>query len=252
MAFVRFLIFLNSAARAVPMVFVDIVHMIRSAFLAICFEALLAGGGNAVAAESFQDKGSGSMSFDIPALPLAKALERFMAATNVAILADSILIAGRKSTALHGRFLPDSGLRALLTAADLEARSIGPEAYMLVQLPPIPRTRLPPRFIQYAAALQWAVTSALCQRDDTRPTHYRLVMRFWLSSVGAVTRIEFADSTGNPSLDMAIGHALQRLDVGMPAPAGLPQPVKLAILPMTRDAAACPPSETGSALVPAH
>jgi hypothetical protein len=175
MAFVRFLIFLNSAARAVPMVFVDIVHMIRSAFLAICFEALLAGGGNAVAAESFQDKSSGLMSFDIPTLPLAKALERFMAATNVAILADSIRIAGRKSTALHGRFLPDSALRALLTAADLEARSIGPEAYMLVELPPIPRTRLPPRFIQYAAALQWAVTSALCQRDDTRPTHYLLI-----------------------------------------------------------------------------
>ncbi len=90
--------------------------MIRGAFLAICFDALLAGAGSVGAAESLQHNGSDTMSFDIPAQPLAKALERFMAATNVAILTDSVLIVGRKFTGLHGRFSPDNALRALVFA----------------------------------------------------------------------------------------------------------------------------------------
>jgi hypothetical protein len=215
--------------------------MIRDFVFAICFAVLLGSSRNVTAAADL-GKGPGLMSFDIPAEPLAKALERFMSVTHVAILTDSTLIAGRKSTALRGRFSPDNALRSLLTATGLDAHPIGSDAYTLVDMPLAPQPRRLPRFIEYAAALQWAVTSVLCQRDDTRPTHYRLVMRLWLNTAGAVTRIEFADSTGNPSLDMAIGNALQRLNVGVPAPAGLPQPVKLAILPTSKDAAACPPS----------
>jgi hypothetical protein len=70
------------------------------------------------------------------------------------------------------------------------------------------------------------------------------VMRLWLSPGGAVTHVQLAGSTGSQSLDAAIGDALEHIDIGVPLPVGLPQPVKLAILPGTTTGdAACPASD---------
>jgi hypothetical protein len=221
----------------------------RVVFLAICFGVLL-GGGAAVAAENRLEAGSGVISFDIPAQSLATALERFMTVANVAVLADSAVIAGRTSTALQGRFQPDGALRSLLAGTGLDPRPIGSGAYTLVQLSRLTETRSPPRFADYAAALQQAVTAALCRRDSTRPTHYRMVTRLWLSPAGAVTRIELGNSTGDSSLDLAIGAALRHIDIGVPVPSGLLQPVKLAIMPRATGVAACLPADAGGQLMP--
>jgi hypothetical protein len=183
---------------------------------------------------------SSMMMFDMPALPLETALERFMTATKVAVVADSTVIAGRTSAALHGSFSPDGALHLLLAGTGLVARPIGSGAFTLALLPDAPEVRPLPRFVDYAAALQRAVTSALCRRDETRPTHYRAVMRLWVSAAGVVTHVELASPTGDQSLDTAISDALQHIDIGMRTPSELPQPVKLAVMPYSTDAAACP------------
>jgi hypothetical protein len=185
------------------------------------------------------------VALDIPTQPLATALEHFMEATNVAVVVDAAVTAGRVSAAVQGSFSPDEALRVLLTGTDLGPRPIGARAYTLVLLPRTAASRPPSRFVNYAAAIQQAVTNALCRRDETRPTHYRAVIRLWLSPGGEVIRVELAHTTGSSSLDLAIGDSLERLDVGAPTPNGLPQPVKLAILPRPINEPGCPSDGTG-------
>jgi hypothetical protein len=177
---------------------------------------------------------------DIPEQPLAAALERFMALSNVTIVVDSAIIGASRSNAVRGAFSPDGALQSLLEGTGLDSRHIGPGAYTLVPLPQSAeaRPRLP-RFADYAAAVQRAVIATLCRRDDTIPDRYRAVIRLWLRPEGKAMRGELAISTGSPSRDTAITDTLQRVDVGMPVPAGLPQPIKLAILPRATDGAAC-------------
>jgi hypothetical protein len=197
-------------------------------------------------AEADPDTHASEVPFDIPAQPLATALERFMTATKVAIIVDSTVIAGRTSATVQGSFSPGGALGALLAGTGLDRRPIGSGAYTLVPLPDMAGSRPPSRFVDYAAAIQRAVTAALCQRDETRPTHYRMVMRLWLSPSGAVMRVELANTTGNPNLDLAIGDALEHVNVGAPAPSDLPQPVKLAIVPHTASQPACSSDEAGN------
>jgi TonB family protein len=186
---------------------------------------------------------------NIPAQPLAGALERFMAATKVAVIVDSKMIAGHTSATLQGSFSPESALRVMLAGTGLDPRSLGAAAYTLIVLPAV-ASRPPSRFIGYAANVQQAVTTALCQRDETRPTHYRVVMRLWLNPDGTVTRVELGHTTGNPTLDMAIGDTLQNINVGAPTPSGLPQPVKLAIVPRVISDEACGSDRPGGQSIP--
>ena len=195
-------------------------------------------------AKADPDAGGLRVQFDLPAQPLA-ALESFMAAAKVAVFVDSATISGRRSAALQGSFSPEGALRSLLAGTGLDPRPIGASAYTLVPSQGAADVRPHPRFLKYAAAIQQAVIAALCLRDETRPTHYRTVMRLWLSGAGTATRVEISTTTGSPNLDAAIGDALKQIDVGAPTPSGLRQPVKLAILPRAVNDAACPSGEEG-------
>lgn len=188
--------------------------------------------------------------FDLPALPLAIALERFMAITKVAVIVDSEVIGGRTSVALHGRFSPDQALRSLVAGTGLDPQPLEFEAYTIVASPRSTESQPLSRFTQYAAAIQQAVTNTLCQFDETRPTHYRVVVRMWLNWSGTTTCVELATRTGSPGLDRAISDALQRTEVGLPPPTDLPQPVKLAIMPRAIDTAVCAANDAGGGRVP--
>lgn len=191
--------------------------------------------GSALHAQAVQ-----TTAFDLPSEPLAIALERLMAATSLAIVVDSGLTDGLRSSSLKGVFTPEQALRRMLVGTGLEARAVGAGLFTLVHLPPGATARPLPRFIDFAAAVQDAVTNALCQRHDTRPTYYRTVLRLWFDPAGVVVRVHLGYSTGNSKLDMTVTRSLQRLEVGMRPPSGLPQPVKLAILPHATESAACP------------
>lgn len=188
------------------------------------------------------------VAFDLPPGPLSVALERFMSATNTLVVVDSELTAGRRSAALKGAFVAEAALRTLLVGTGLNVEAIGPGAFTLRL--PAPGTRPLPASLHYAGAIQAAVTSALCQQTDTRVMQYRLVLRLWLDPAGAVTHVELASSTGDSKLDMAIAAALKHADVGEAPPAGLPQPVKLAILPATSDSACADADESRGRATP--
>lgn len=172
-----------------------------------------------------------TIAFDLDAAPLAVALERFMSATSVAVVVDSALLMERRSAAVRGNYTAETALRIMVTGAGLNVVAIGQSAFTL--LPPSPGARPLPGNLQFAGAVQAAVTAALCQQGDTRLMQYRTVLRLWLDAAGAVVRVELASSTGDSKVDMTIARTLQHVDVGMPRPGGLPQPVKLVILPDT-------------------
>jgi hypothetical protein len=175
--------------------------------------------------------------FEIPDQPLAAALQRFMSASNVAIVVDGALVGIKRSSAIRGTFSPDGALQSMLEGTGLDSRRIGPGVYTLV--PALPRAEARPRFLNYAAVVQRAVMEALCRVDDTNPVRYRTVIRLWLQPDGIAKRVELAVSTGSQSSDAAVTDALQHLDVGNPAPTSLPQPIKLAIAPRATGDTSC-------------
>jgi TonB family protein len=169
--------------------------------------------------------------FDVPAQPLVAALQQFMEISRVAVVVDNARLGDKRSSPLQGQFSVERGLRILLTGTGLYPRQIGDGAFTLDAMLRETTMQPMPRYPAYSAAIQKAVIDALCADNETRPTHYRVVLRLWLGASGVVERIGLDSSTGDRSLDAAIAHALQRIDIAAPVPAGLPQPVKLAILP---------------------
>ena len=84
----------------------------RARFLTRCLllVAALAARGQRGAAGDAQ----GLHFFDIPALPLAEALQRFTASTGHSGLYDSGLVAGRRSRGVAGHYTAESALRLML------------------------------------------------------------------------------------------------------------------------------------------
>lgn len=208
---------------------------------------------------SAQDNGvpNAWIDFDIPAQPLAGALNAYGAATHIQLFVDSSLTSGRRSTALRGAFTPEAGLLSLIAGTGLIARPIGDEGVTLVPLDkaqidaeagggpssssPLPMAAL--RFAGYSTRLQRALIKALCQRGGTaRPGNYRTLIRLWIDSSGSVARMALLMSTGDRARDVTLSDALSSLATGEPPPPGLPQPITLLLAPGAKPAEDyCPP-----------
>jgi hypothetical protein len=195
--------------------------------------------------------------FDIPAQPLAAALNAYGAATHIPIFVDTELTAGHRSAALKGVFAPEAGLQSLLAGTGLTARPIEDEGFTLVRLHsagmasgrvsgvngPIPQRVL--QFGGYSAAVQDALRAAVCQLAETRPGSYRSLVRLWIGASGSVVRAALLTSTGDASRDALLSGALQKLAIGVPPPSDLPQPVTLLLAPSAELAESyCPASDT--------
>jgi TonB family protein len=55
------------------------------------------------------------------------------------------------------------------------------------------------------------------------------MVRLWLGPGGQVTRAQLVGSTGNATLDSAIGRVLATVAIGENPPADMPQPVNVRI-----------------------
>jgi TonB family protein len=222
----------------------------------MAFLALL--GFGAVQSAVAQDASGKWMDFDIPAQPLAGALNAYGSATHVQLFVDASVIFGRRSAALHGIFTSEAGLLGLIAGTGLTAFPIGDEGFTLVplhdrqgkggdeqaqpSLPPLAR-----RFAEYSAELQRDLTITLCQHEDTRPGSYRSLLRLWIDSSGSVARAELLTSTGDRARDAKLLSALQNLAVGGSPPSDLPQPVTLLLAPGAKSVEEyCSPANTRS------
>ena len=180
-------------------------------------------------------QGAGDLRFfDIPALPLAEALQRFTASTGHSGLYDSRLTKGRRSSSVVGNYTAESALRLLLRDSGLQARYGSPDTFIIAAealaaaLQPAQALAARKRFY---GKLQVAMRALLCGDPAVRPGHYRAAISLCFGDAGQVRRVRLLDSTGSPQRDALLAQRLERLRLDEPAPPGVNQPVTFVIRP---------------------
>jgi TonB family protein len=196
-------------------------------------------------------------SFDIPAQPLAAALEAFSVASGVQLLYDSALAGARRSPPLRGRMPADTALAALLDGSGLVIRHVGRNEVVLqspadaraaeaagtlgmplltldplaiADTPDLPASGVDqPGYRAYGLFLQARVHDILQAGTAARGGNWQARVDVWVGPSGRITRAAMRRSTGDAARDAAIAQALQAADVGQPPPRTMPQPVTLAI-----------------------
>lgn len=191
-----------------------------------------------------------AIAFDVPAQPLATAIERFSAATGQDFIYNSNLTQGRQSSAIRGEFTIEAALAKMLEHTGLSAQrmkngllALGPSAATLDE-------HKSGTTAQFYAEIQSGLRAVMCANQEARPGRYRLAMRLWIDTKGRLTRYEQVGSGGSREIDGAIRQAVSQLDLSVVPPADVEQPVVIVILPqapgvtMACDAAASIPTWT--------
>jgi hypothetical protein len=179
------------------------------------------------------------ISLDIPAQPLASALESYTALTGLQALYDSELATSRRSTAVKGLLMPDVALRVLLEGTGLTVLSTT-NAFAIV---PVPSTRQDNSksladHMPYLAIVQHDIERAFCRLPETMPGNYRVALRFDIGAAGNVLHPQLLSSTGDPRRDGLIADVLRDLSIEKAPPPGMSQPVTMIVTPR-------PPAQTG-------
>jgi hypothetical protein len=175
--------------------------------------------------------------FDIPAQPLASALDRYAALAHRSVVFRDELVAGRISAPVLGRYTPQAALHALLAdtglvADDPDGDQSRKDAFVL-QLAVTPPE--PPQHTafdrRYDALVQRQVWEALCADSRTVPGSYRSVLRFEVDGGGRLRQPRLLVSSGDNRRDRAMLGILAALRIDSAPPPDLAQPLTLAILP---------------------
>lgn len=174
--------------------------------------------------------------FDIPAQPLAAALDRYGTATGLAVLVDRELTRGRRSAPLRGRYGLRQGLERLLAGTGLMALHTGNEGVTLAPArlasTTVSRTAQAPRGVgSFARVLQTALGRALCTEPLTRPGHYRAALQLWIGRGGRVEHSRLLASTGDLIRDAALVERLRDMRTDRAPPSSLPQPITVLVVP---------------------
>ena len=190
-----------------------------------------------------------SIRFDLPAQPLAQALNAYGQLAGVAIMARAGLLDGRTSKPVSGVYSPGDALEELLMGTGLRANFQTRNEVVLRPLSPGEEVSAPVGYftkifssnidgafddndyVAYAAMLQTRLTEAMCASAQTRPGSYRLVVQVRIGDAGTVTASKLVSSTGLTERDAAIEQAVQHLVLDAPPPAGLPQPITILMRP---------------------
>lgn len=177
------------------------------------------------------------LDFDIPAQPLASALERYGSIARQPALYRSDIVSGQMSAPLHGRYTPEAALRGLLegTGLSIEAFEQGTQRGFVLSRPAHPSVAPGAAAGQgaiedngYPGLIQTRVWQALCANPATQPGGYRSLLRFDVDAAGKVRRPRLLSSTGNARRDAAVLDVLGRLQVSRGAS---PQSVTMLLLP---------------------
>lgn len=192
-------------------------------------------GGDVVAVSGADAEGT--VEFDIQALPLQVALERYSSLTGWSVLYQGALAQGRTSRAVKGRFTPDAGLRMLIDGTGLMPRHSGPDRVVLLPTASVPvrsvaPARTPPAYIAYYGSAQANLRRRFCQDARLAPGDYRAAIQLDIGGDGRPRRVKLLDTTRDPSLDAALVETISATAFEAP-PAGMPQPLTLLILPKT-------------------
>jgi hypothetical protein len=189
------------------------------------------------------------VTFDVPAQPLASALDRYGDATGREVFYDTVLAAGRRSNGVQGSLTPEAALRALLEGTGLSARFLADGSFVL--LPPpgqqsAVRSASSALQQQYYALIQSSLKDAFCRTNSGRPGRYRVVAVFWIDPSGNIERYQRLGSAGAPDIDRGIDDTFRRMRLAEAPPRGFEQPVLIMIVPQARGVTmACEPGDAG-------
>lgn len=175
------------------------------------------------------------VAFDIPAQPLASAIESYSVVTGWQVIYDASLAAGRRSAPLEGAFQPAAALRVLLAGTGLAPEYMADDGVTLVALPTMaaPATAHsvpPPRLRDYYGRIQAGLARVFCADDLIRSGRYRIALGLWIGPSGSVVRAAPLGSTGRADVDAAFDRGARRIEVGLP-PADFEQPVVVLVTP---------------------
>ncbi len=192
---------------------------------------------HAIVDEACAQPGNGSVEaraetlpvFDLPALPLDEALNRYAEITGYPAIFPSDLLVGRRSSAVQGAFAPESALQMLLQGTGLHAvrRGSGRGSTFVLKAVAGPGNGTgsigTPLFAgnAYAGAAQASIWRSLCGDPLTRPGSYTALLRFRIDGDGRVSDAALLDGTGNPARDAALVRRLMGVRVPGTAPARL-------------------------------
>lgn len=178
--------------------------------------------------------------FDIPALPLTEALQRYGAIARQPALYRSEILAGQISTAIQGRYSPEAALHKLLEGTGLTAEkfNMGQSSGFILKAasdsPAVPSPNGLGNLTGYPGLVQTRVWQALCGNPLTVPGRYRAVLRFELDAAGHIQRPRLIGSTGDSRRDVAMLETLRDIRMDAAPPKDTLQPVTMLLLP--RDA----------------
>jgi hypothetical protein len=206
----------------------------------------------AVAQERPSSPNAAVIDFHIPSQPLVNALQAYGEQTGVQVLYESRSAAGRQSAAVEGSFKPDEALNLLLTGTDLKVRYTRPDAITLARpgeaegppASPFAKADLSlgtlrvrasddgdtTKLHDYSESVQADVQKALQKNARTRNGSYRAVLDLWIDPSRTIERTKLYQSTGDVDRDTAVAAALHGVIISKPAPANMPQPIRVAIV----------------------
>ncbi len=194
---------------------------------------------------------AGLVTFNIPTLPLASALEAYGAATGIEVFYDAALAAGHRSAGVKGSLRPIRALEVLLRGTGYTQRITGSDTISIVPSPQDTREvkvekQSFDRYDTYFAVLQSRLSRILCRDDHAETGSGEVIFKFWLAASGVIARAEIIASGGDPDRDRTIAKRAEGLDVGELPPPGLPEPVTMAVFPpVDGEAPGCPASRYG-------
>ncbi len=175
-----------------------------------------------------------AIAFDIPAQPLAAALEAYSVIAGREVVYNGKLAVGRQSVAVQGSFTPEAALQRLLEGSGLTPTYMAADAFVLAPTPAEQRTAgtaSTAAVAQYYGLIQSGLRQAFCADSHTRPGSYRVAASFWIGSDGRVSRTKLLAPTGAKDLDAKIESKLRSLAIGAAPPSGFAQPITLVIMP---------------------
>lgn len=175
------------------------------------------------------------MAFDVPAQPLASALELYGSISGLQVVYESSLARGRLSALVKGTFAPEVALRILLSGTGLSPRYMAADGFVLVPDPKAketPQSTLSPfAETEYYGRIQAGLRQVFCTDERARLGGYRVAVSLWIGGSGAVRRFALLDSTGNAALDATLDEAIRNMNIGEAPPIGFTQPITMIITP---------------------
>jgi TonB family protein len=183
--------------------------------------------------------------FNIPPQPLETALYQYAEISGQPALFASDMMDGRSSPGVYGRYSSAAALRLLLEGTGLVVEKIDSDHGRTFLLKDAGGADNNQNSVPSAAAdnlngypglVQARIWQALCADPHTAPGRYRSLFSFQVDATGHIQDAHLLDSSGNAQRDTALLATLQRVQLELPPPATLAQPLVMTLLPAAPNA----------------